>query len=151
MRPYEFKRVWNVNDSSLRQTLTFFCSASNQTDMNYKLKLISTTDDWVESCNPNPCQYGGKCILSGKKQTCQCKSHFTGRFCSLTMCELDPCVFGQCELTASGFKVEINWGKIRDILFLTFFVITLSFSSPVSLPNRLPGFDVWSKAKTLQW
>lgn len=74
-------------------------------DLNYKLKLISTTDDWVESCQPNPCQFKGKCISSGTKQMCQCKGHFTGRFCGLTMCELDPCVFGQCELTSSGFKV----------------------------------------------
>jgi hypothetical protein len=120
------------------------CSGSDQIDINYKLKLISTTDDWVESCNPNPCQYGGKCILSGKKQTCQCKSHFTGRFCSLTMCELDPCVFGQCELTNSGFKVGIiieDEKKFMTFYFMTFFVV-ITFSSPVSLPNRLPGFDV---------
>jgi hypothetical protein len=120
------------------------CSGSDQIDINYKLKLISTTDDWVESCNPNPCQYGGKCIFSGKKQTCQCKSHFTGRFCSLTMCELDPCVFGQCELTNSGFKVGIiieDEKKFMTFYFMTFFVV-ITFSSPVSLPNRLPGFDV---------
>jgi hypothetical protein len=120
------------------------CSGSDQIDINYKLKLISTTDDWVESCNPNPCQYGGKCIFSGKKQTCQCKSHFTGRFCSLTMCELDPCVFGQCELTNSGFKVGIiieDEKKFMTFYFMTFFVVII-FSSPVSLPNRLPGFDV---------
>lgn len=71
------------------------------------MKLITSTEDWVESCNPNPCQHGGKCILSGKKQICQCIGHYTGRFCGLTMCELEPCVFGQCELTGNGFKVDI--------------------------------------------
>lgn len=76
-----------------------------ESDLNYKLKLISSTDEWVESCQPNPCQYEGKCVTSGMKQICQCKGHFTGRFCALTMCELDPCVFGKCELTNSGFKV----------------------------------------------
>ena len=82
-----------------------FLFFSNKPDINYKLKLISSTDDWVESCQPNPCQFGGKCMMSGQKQMCQCKGHFTGRFCGLTMCELDPCVFGQCELTNNGFKV----------------------------------------------
>lgn len=88
--------------SSLHRKNIFMLHA---TDPNHKLKLISTTDDFVESCDPNPCQNGGKCIPSDKKKICQCKSYFTGRFCSLTMCELDPCVFGQCELTYSGFKV----------------------------------------------
>lgn len=59
----------------------------------------------MESCQPNPCQFGGKCMMSGQRQMCQCKGHFTGRFCGLTMCELDPCVFGQCLLTNNGFKV----------------------------------------------
>lgn len=124
------------------------CFGSDQIDINYKLKLISTTDDWVESCNPNPCLYGGKCI-SGKKQTCQCKSHFTGRFCSLTMCELDPCVFGQCELTTTGFKVKITTlAKLRTLNLRPFF-ITLSLS-PVSLSNGLPRANVWSKNQAMQ-
>ncbi|KAG5683953.1 hypothetical protein PVAND_013208 [Polypedilum vanderplanki] len=83
-----------------------------QSDINYKMKLITSTDDWVESCNPNPCLHGGKCILSGKKQICQCIGHFTGRFCGLTMCELDPCVFGQCELTGNGFKCHCQQGYL---------------------------------------
>lgn len=88
---------------------SLFCFiSSHATDPNHKLKLISTADVFVESCDPNPCQNGGKCIVSDKQRICQCKSHFTGRFCSLTMCELDPCVFGQCELTKSGFKVRIR-------------------------------------------
>lgn len=71
------------------------------------MKLITTTDDWVEDCNPNPCQNGGKCVTMGTKKVCQCIGHFTGRFCGLTMCELDPCVFGKCELTTNNFKVHI--------------------------------------------
>lgn len=73
-------------------------------DSNYKLKLVSS-DNWVESCQPNPCQFGGKCITSGDKRMCQCRTHFTGRFCGLNMCELEPCIFGQCELTPASFKV----------------------------------------------
>lgn len=79
---------------------------TNHKDINYKMKLITTTDDWVEDCNPSPCQNGGKCVETmGKKKICQCIGHFTGRFCGLTMCELDPCVFGKCELTTNNFKV----------------------------------------------
>lgn len=62
----------------------------------------------MEDCNPNPCQNGGKCVTRGVKQICQCVGHFTGRFCGLTMCELDPCVFGKCELTSNNFKVKIH-------------------------------------------
>ncbi|KAL7030062.1 hypothetical protein ACKWTF_006501 [Chironomus riparius] len=83
-----------------------------QSDINFKIKLITSTEDWVESCNPNPCQHGGKCILSGKKQICQCIGHYTGRFCGLTMCELEPCVFGQCELTVNGFKCHCQSGYL---------------------------------------
>lgn len=27
-------------------------------------------------------------------------------FCGLNMCEVEPCLFGKCELTATGFKVS---------------------------------------------
>ncbi|CRK91200.1 CLUMA_CG004883, isoform A [Clunio marinus] len=92
-----------------------------QSDLNYKLKLISTTDDWVEACHPNPCQFGGKCITSSKKQVCQCNGHFTGRFCALNMCELDPCIFGQCTLTNSSFKVlKYNFDIRMNDLFHVF-------------------------------
>lgn len=81
------------------------------------MKLISNSDDWVESCKPNPCQYDGKCISSKNGQRCQCKGHFTGRFCGLTMCQLDPCVYGQCELTNSTFKVIVknDWIVLKKI------------------------------------
>jgi hypothetical protein len=112
-------------------------------DINYKMKLITSTDDWVESCSPNPCQHGGKCIASGKKQICQCVGHFTGRFCGLTMCELDPCVFGQCELTGIGFKVEKLYSCGR--------IIIINYLWTVSLSNGLFGHDMWSKAEAMQW
>lgn len=67
--------------------------------------MLSMSDEWVESCMPNPCQFGGKCINNGTKQLCQCKGHYTGRFCGLSFCEFEPCVFGQCELTINSFKV----------------------------------------------
>lgn len=33
-----------------------------------------------------------------------------GLFCALTMCELEPCVFGQCTLTASSFRCHCQTG-----------------------------------------
>ncbi|XP_065085313.1 uncharacterized protein LOC135707424 isoform X2 [Ochlerotatus camptorhynchus] len=82
-----------------------------QNDIAYKMKLITNEDEWVESCKPNPCQYGGKCIMQAKNRgMCQCRGYFTGRFCGLNMCELEPCYFGKCELTQSSFKCHCQPG-----------------------------------------
>ncbi|XP_059617745.1 uncharacterized protein LOC132262482 [Phlebotomus argentipes] len=72
-------------------------------DTNYKPKLASR-ETWVESCHPNPCQFGGKCVTNGDVKRCQCRGHYSGRFCGLTICDFDPCIFGQCELTAGNFR-----------------------------------------------
>lgn len=53
-------------------------------DINYKYKLASS-DDSVETCNPNPCQFGGKCVSVGNIKRCQCSGHYTGRFVVLTV------------------------------------------------------------------
>lgn len=50
-----------------------------QSDDNYKVKLVEAEDDSVESCVPNPCLYGGRCITNGEKRKCQCKGHFVGK------------------------------------------------------------------------
>nr|XP_029711963.1 uncharacterized protein LOC109407380 isoform X3 [Aedes albopictus] len=82
-----------------------------QNDIGYKMKLITNEDEWVESCKPNPCQSGGKCFMQkDDRGVCQCRGHFTGRFCGLTMCELEPCYFGKCELTQSSFKCHCQPG-----------------------------------------
>ncbi|XP_062537723.1 uncharacterized protein LOC134206060 isoform X2 [Armigeres subalbatus] len=82
-----------------------------QSDIGYKMKLITNEDEWVESCKPNPCQSGGKCVMrKDDRGICQCRSYFTGRFCGLTMCELEPCYFGKCELTQSSFKCHCQPG-----------------------------------------
>ncbi|XP_075158958.1 uncharacterized protein LOC142232130 [Haematobia irritans] len=80
-----------------------------QRDSNYKMKLLSG-DKSVESCQPNPCQFDGKCIVNNGSSYCQCLGHYTGRFCGLNMCELDPCVFGKCELTTNNFKCHCETG-----------------------------------------
>ncbi|XP_059222708.1 uncharacterized protein LOC106084839 isoform X3 [Stomoxys calcitrans] len=85
------------------------CTVRLQWDNNYKIKLVSG-DKSVESCQPNPCQYNGKCIANNGSSYCQCLGHYTGRFCGLNMCELDPCVFGRCELTTTNFKCHCQPG-----------------------------------------
>lgn len=72
-------------------------------DKGYRPKLASK-DVWVESCQPNPCQFGGKCVDTGATKKCECPGHYSGRFCGLTICDFDPCLFGTCELTATSFK-----------------------------------------------
>uniref|UniRef100_A0A182JN34 Cubilin n=1 Tax=Anopheles atroparvus TaxID=41427 RepID=A0A182JN34_ANOAO len=101
-------RQRNVNGSGIRLNAT----VRLQEDAGYKMKLIANTDEWVESCKPNPCQYGGKCIASHQRGLCQCYGHFTGRFCGLNICELEPCFFGKCELTPSSFKCNCQPGFV---------------------------------------
>lgn len=82
-------------------------------DKGYKPKLASK-DIWVESCQPNPCQYGGKCIETKEMKKCECLGHYSGRFCGLTICDFDPCLFGTCELTATSFKCNCLPGYRGD-------------------------------------
>lgn len=72
-------------------------------DKSYRPKLASR-DVWVESCQPNPCQFGGKCVDTKEMKKCACRGHYSGRFCGLTICDFDPCLFGTCELTETSFK-----------------------------------------------
>lgn len=48
-------------------------------DTKYKNKLLNFNNYSVESCNPSPCNNGGKCIL-GTRKFCQCLGHFTGKY-----------------------------------------------------------------------
>ncbi|XP_055384716.1 uncharacterized protein LOC129614250 isoform X2 [Condylostylus longicornis] len=82
-----------------------------QQDLNLKLKL-ATGDDFVETCHPNPCKEKGKCISKKSVNKCQCTGYFTGKFCALNVCDLEPCVFGKCELTATNFKCICQSGYI---------------------------------------
>ncbi|XP_054730843.1 uncharacterized protein LOC129239402 [Anastrepha obliqua] len=84
-------------------------TVSIQWDNTYKMKLAAG-EKTVESCQPNPCQFNGKCVPNNGTNYCQCKGHYTGRFCGLNICELEPCVFGRCELTANSFKCQCQPG-----------------------------------------
>ncbi|XP_055912798.1 uncharacterized protein LOC129946580 isoform X2 [Eupeodes corollae] len=97
------QRTYSKSDINLNGTVRI------QQDNNYKLKLASG-DKSVESCQLNPCQFNGKCVAKNGKNHCQCHGHYTGRFCGLNSCELEPCVFGKCELTATNFKCHCQPG-----------------------------------------
>ncbi|XP_017471876.1 PREDICTED: uncharacterized protein LOC108363116 [Rhagoletis zephyria] len=84
-------------------------TVSIQWDNTYKMKLTAG-DITVESCQPNPCQFNGKCVPNNGSNYCQCQGHYTGRFCGLNICELEPCVFGRCELTTNSFKCQCQPG-----------------------------------------
>nr|XP_022309346.1 uncharacterized protein LOC111115062 [Crassostrea virginica] len=46
-------------------------------------------------CNPNPCQNGGTCKISGNTYTCACTNGFTGTNCEqISACEPNPCKYG---------------------------------------------------------
>ncbi|KAJ3663232.1 hypothetical protein Zmor_007536 [Zophobas morio] len=83
-----------------------------QEDVLFKAKLLRHKDGEVEACEPNPCQNGGKCMTKENRSFCQCIGHFTGLLCALTKCELQPCVFGTCELTNSSYKCHCKTGYI---------------------------------------
>lgn len=117
----------HVRQKSFRENIKLNATVRLQTDINYKMKLIST-EDWVETCDPNPCQFGGKCLTSDEKKVCQCRGHYAGRsvaiissvsllgfffcfrFCRLNLCEFEPCLFGKCELTTNSFKCHCQPG-----------------------------------------
>lgn len=80
-------------------------------DKGYRPKLASK-DVWVESCDPNPCQYGGKCVDTKGMKHCACLGHSSGRFCGLTICDFDPCLYGTCELTETSFKCNCMAGYV---------------------------------------
>lgn len=49
-----------------------------QPDAEFKTKLLNHREEEVESCSPNPCQNGGKCVTKKSQNFCQCIGHFTG-------------------------------------------------------------------------
>lgn len=93
----------STSSTSTKRQLLLNVTVKVYEDKSYRPKLASK-DVWVESCQPNPCQFGGKCIETTEMKKCECRGHYSGRFCGLTICDFDPCLFGTCELTATSFK-----------------------------------------------
>ncbi|XP_059470868.1 uncharacterized protein LOC132193927 isoform X2 [Neocloeon triangulifer] len=92
-------------------------SVTVEQDLGLRQKLLSPSlGSGVDSCSPDPCQNGGQCIASSslkhktRPNTCRCPGHFTGPLCALTLCDLSPCMFGTCELTAGSFRCDCQAG-----------------------------------------
>ncbi|XP_075225285.1 uncharacterized protein LOC142326585 [Lycorma delicatula] len=103
------------NSLSNKSGVRINVSISIEPDLNYKVKLLQVpTEGAVESCKPNPCLNGGKCASGSNKKSCQCIGHYTGMFCALTLCELEPCMHGRCELTPTGFTCHCQRGWVGD-------------------------------------
>ncbi|XP_031348289.1 uncharacterized protein LOC116174493 [Photinus pyralis] len=81
-------------------------------DEDFKIKLLSFKEDMMEFCSRNPCLNGGRCMEKGDQQFCQCLGYYTGLFCALTQCELEPCIFGKCELTPTSYKCHCKPGYL---------------------------------------
>ncbi|XP_025834353.1 cubilin-like, partial [Agrilus planipennis] len=79
-------------------------------DSHFKEKLRKHHQSAVDFCEPNPCEHAGKCVSNANKSFCQCNGHFAGLFCGLTKCELNPCIFGTCELTGNNYKCHCEQG-----------------------------------------
>ncbi|CAH0385765.1 unnamed protein product [Bemisia tabaci] len=96
----------HIRQISQTTSKTYFnISVKTMRDTSYKHKLREVASESIETCTPNSCQNGGKCVdVNEEKKICQCSGHYTGMFCALTMCDLEPCLFGKCELSPSGFQ-----------------------------------------------
>lgn len=72
-----------LNTLHLRQKGTFIGIPLNgslrvQSDPGYKNKLFGLKEEQLESCSPNPCLNGGKCVAKNSHKFCKCVGHFTG-------------------------------------------------------------------------
>lgn len=117
----------NLNDGFLLNA-----SLQVQEDPSYRNKLLRRKSDFIELCHLYPCLNDGNCVTNGTQKFCKCNGHFTGiylfiylsivlhviqtkinfsgPFCAFTLCEMEPCVFGRCELTPTSFECHCKSG-----------------------------------------
>ncbi|GBL83707.1 Protocadherin Fat 1 [Araneus ventricosus] len=92
--------AWNY-DGSLP---LFFLEYSVVKDDNFVNTTLTLGAEAVESCRPNPCQHGGRCIKNGTSYKCHCFGQYTGLFCHVTWCDVNVCgENGVCNLTSNGW------------------------------------------------
>ncbi|GIX95256.1 hypothetical protein CDAR_256572 [Caerostris darwini] len=92
--------AWNF-DGSLPLYYLDYAVVKDEHFVNTTLTLISGK---VDSCLPNPCQHGGRCIRNGTNHKCHCFGQYTGLFCHVTWCDINICgENGTCNLTSSGW------------------------------------------------
>ncbi|OXA61797.1 Protocadherin Fat 1 [Folsomia candida] len=82
-------------------------------DENFRAKVLADGDRLLklDGCMNNPCANGGSCISeNGKHHICRCTAPFTGPFCGLSLCDLNPCLFGDCILGEKSIKCVCQLG-----------------------------------------
>ncbi|CAL8100723.1 unnamed protein product [Orchesella dallaii] len=85
-------------------------------DENFRAEVIADGDRLLllNACSPNPCSNGGTCVTEKGRHICRCPAPFTGPFCALSLCDLNPCLFGECVMEGKTFKCECVLGYGGD-------------------------------------
>ncbi|KAF8785461.1 Protocadherin Fat 1 like protein [Argiope bruennichi] len=95
--------AWNFDGSLPLFFLEYFVVR----DDHFVNTTITLATETLESCRPNPCQHGGRCIKNGTNYKCHCFGQYTGLFCHVTWCEVNVCgENGACNLTANGWTCD---------------------------------------------
>ncbi|XP_067130878.1 uncharacterized protein [Centruroides vittatus] len=77
-------------------------------DTQFVSKTLFFPSSYVDACIPNPCQHEGICVTNEDFTSyCNCQGQFTGLFCHIQWCDLQPCgEHGYCNLTESSYICE---------------------------------------------
>ena len=71
-----------------------------------------------DPCQPNPCQYNGKCLNQNGKIVFQCTQGYSGQRCEnhgqVDPCSPSPCQNGQCLCQAGQFVCQCPTGYSRQ-------------------------------------
>lgn len=65
-------------------------------------------------CESTPCGKGGICSETDMGFECTCKVGFSGKKCDVDVCDLSPCVHGECVRTAVGRTCECDASYVGD-------------------------------------
>ncbi|KAL4234952.1 hypothetical protein ACF0H5_006594 [Mactra antiquata] len=83
-------------------------------DTEYLTKTKEVSGSFDECLN-DTCQHGGQCLtVEDNRYKCSCSLKYTGLFCQVNKCDLQPCVHGACNLTDTGFLCVCSreyWGE----------------------------------------
>jgi len=76
-----------------------------------------------------PCQNGGRCIVTWNDFHCSCPANFTGKFCEERVwCESDPCP----EATTC---IDVPAGYVCEYCYPAYVLVKSSGSTAYSIPN----------------
>lgn len=101
--------------------------------------------NWINTCNPNPCQNGANCIQNWpNKYHCICLDGYTGTNCELLV---NPCVNQKCSKNFTNINLNIytepqlfnfdsfkqciidSWKSVNPNSILLFFICSEKYSN----------------------